>query len=170
MKEYTAEDKALTSQQNSGSIYSWSSLLRVCKSCVIFNSNILHGAPITDLLGLLSCKSDSWRRCTCSNVLLVYEGEVGELLQPGAMWGLPWGLLYGTNVTKDLCMVPYYSCHIYGFGQARAKRCGRCLKSHQLGVTMQITKGGSFHREGRFPLCNTVVLWSFCPSLSGYIL
>ena len=160
MKEYTAEDKALTSQQNSGSIYSWSSLLRVCKSCVIFNSNILHGAPITDLLGLLSCKSDSWRRCTCSNVLLVYEGEVGELVQPGGMWGLPWGLPYGTSGTKDLSMVPCHSYHIYGIWTSASKKVWGMLKSHQLGVAMQITKGGggSFHREGRFSLCNTVVL------------
>ena len=28
------------------------------------------------------------------------------------------------------------------------------LKSHELGVAMQ---GGSFHREGRFGLCNTVL-------------
>ena len=31
-------------------------------------------------------------------------------------------------------------------------------KSHQLGVEMLVTKGGSFHREGRFSLCNTAVL------------
>ena len=47
---------------------------------LFFNCNILYGAPITELfwalLGLLSCKSDSWRRCTCTNFLLVYEGEV----------------------------------------------------------------------------------------------
>ena len=144
MKEYTAEDKALTSQQNSGSIYSWSSLLRVCKSCVIFNSNILHGAPITDLLGLLSCKSDSWRRCTCSNVLLVYEGEVGELLQPGGMWGLPWGLLYGTSVTKDLCMVPYYSCHIYGIWTSTSKKVWAMLKKSLIGGDNASHKGGLF--------------------------
>ena len=52
----------------------------------IINSNILHGVPITELFWvLLFCKSDSWRRCTCTNVLLVYEGEVGELVQPGGM-------------------------------------------------------------------------------------
>ena len=35
-----------------------------------------------------------------------------------------------------------------------------CLKSHQLGVAMQVTNGGggSFHRGGRFSLCNTAVL------------
>ena len=34
------------------------------------------------------------------------------------------------------------------------------LKSHQLGVAMQVTKGagGSFYKEGRFSLCNTAVL------------
>ena len=35
------------------------------------------------------------------------------------------------------------------------------LKSHQLGVKMQVTKGGSFHRESRFSLCNTAILWNF---------
>ena len=37
------------------------------------------------LLGLPSCKSDSWRRYTCANVLLVCEREVGELVQPAGM-------------------------------------------------------------------------------------
>ena len=32
------------------------------------------------------------------------------------------------------------------------------LKSHQLGVVMQVTKEGSFDRKGRFSLCNTTVL------------
>ena len=32
------------------------------------------------------------------------------------------------------------------------------LKSQQLGVEMQVTKGGSSHMKGRFSLCNTVVL------------
>ena len=52
-----------------------------------FNCNILQVACLYygALLGFLSCKSDSWRRCTCTNVLLVYEGEVGELVQPGGM-------------------------------------------------------------------------------------
>ena len=44
------------------------------------------------------------------------------------------------------------------FGQAGAKRCGGMLKGHQFGVVMQVTQGGSFHREGRFSLCNTAVL------------
>ena len=37
--------------------------------------NILQGDSITKLLGLLSSKSNSGRRCTCT-VLLVCEGEV----------------------------------------------------------------------------------------------
>ena len=35
---------------------------------------------------------------------------------------------------------------------------------------MQVTKGGSFHREGRFSLCNTALLWNFIANLTGYIL
>ena len=110
-------------------------------------------------MGLLSCKSDSWRRCTYTNVLLVCEGEVEELVQPGGMRGLPSGLLCGTSSTKDLCMVPCRSCHIYGIWTCTSKKVWWMLKSHQLGVAMQVTKGGSsFHREGRFSLCNAVVL------------
>ena len=37
------------------------------------------------LLGLPGCKSDSCRRYTCTNVLLVCEGEVGELVMSGGM-------------------------------------------------------------------------------------
>ena len=45
-----------------------------------------------------------------------------------------------------------------GFGQARAKRCGGCLKVINWGWRCKSQNGGSFHREGRFSLCNTVVL------------
>ena len=64
-------------------------------SCnAFFDCNILQGASIMELLGFLSCKSSSWKRCICTIVLLVCKGrEVGELVQPGGMWGLPWGLL-----------------------------------------------------------------------------
>ena len=89
---------------------------------------------------LLSCKSDSWR-CICTNVLLVYEGEVGKLVQPGGMWGLSWGLLCWISVRKYLCMVPCHSCHIYGIRTSRSKNVWWMLKSHQLGVAMQVTKG-----------------------------
>ena len=45
-----------------------------------------------------------------------------------------------------------------GFGQAGAKRCGGCLKVINWGWRCKSQKGGSFHREGRFSLCNTAVL------------
>ena len=86
------------------------------------------------------------------------------------MWGLPCGLLWGTSGRKDLYMVPCYSCHFYGIWTSRSKNVWGMLKSHQLGVVMQVTKGGSFHREGRFSLCNTAVLWNFIANLTGYIL
>ena len=38
------------------------------------------------------------------------------------------------------------------------------LKSHRLGLVMQVTKGGSFHREGRFSLCKYVILL-YCETL-----
>ena len=57
-----------------------------------------------------------------------------------------------------------------GFGQARAKRCGGCLKVISWGWRCKSQKGDSFHREGRFSLCKTAVLWNFIASLTGYIL
>ena len=45
-----------------------------------------------------------------------------------------------------------------GFGQAGAKRCGGCLKVINWGWRCKSQKGDSFHREGRFSLCNTAVL------------
>ena len=61
-----------------------------------------------------------------------------------------------TSGTKDLCMVPCHSCHIYGIWTSTNKKVWGMLKSHQLRVGSQ--KGGSFHREGRFSLCNTAVV------------
>ena len=84
------------------------------------------------------------------------------------MWGLLWGLLCGASGRKDLCIVPCHSCHIYGIWTSRSKKVWGMLKSHQLGVVMQVTKGGSFDRKGRFSLCNTAVLWNFIASLTGY--
>ena len=110
------------------------------------------------LVGLLSCKSGSWRRCTCTNVLLVCEGEVGQLVQPGGMWGRPWGWICGTSGRKNLCTLPCHCCHIYGICTSRREKVWGMLKSHQLGVAMEVTKGGLF---SRFSQCNTAVLWKF---------
>ena len=38
-------------------------------------------------------------------------------------------------------MVPSHSCHIYGIWTSRRKKVVRILKSHHLGVAMQVTKG-----------------------------
>ena len=38
-------------------------------------------------------------------------------------------------------MVPSHSCHIYGIWTSRRKKMVRILKSHHLGVAMQVTKG-----------------------------
>ena len=93
------------------------------------------------LLDLPSFKSESWRRYT--NVLLVCEGEIGELVQPDGMWGLPWGSLCGTSVRKELCMVPCHSCHISEIWTSRSKEVWGMLKIHQLRVA-KVTKGGLF--------------------------
>ena len=44
------------------------------------------------------------------------------------------------------------------FGQAGAKNYGGCLKVINFGWRCKSQKGYSFHREGRFSLCNTDVL------------
>ena len=79
------------------------------------------------------------------------------------------GLLCRASDIKDLCMVPCHSFLIYGIWTCRNKKVWGMLKSHQLGVVMQVTKRGSFDRKGRSSLCNTAVLWNFIASLAGYI-
>ena len=81
------------------------------------------------LLGLLSCKSDSWRRCTCKNVLfslVAFENclqvcFVGLVIERISLW----------------CFVIVLVFIVW-----------RMLKSHQLGVAMQVTKAGLFS-QGR---------------------
>ena len=77
--------------------------------------NTLQGA----LLGLPSCKSDSWRRYTCADVLLVYKEEVDELVQPGGCEDCLEGLL-GRNYVWCLVIVVIF----LRLGQAGTKRCG----------------------------------------------
>ena len=70
-------------------------------------------------------------------------------------------------------MVPCHSCLIYGIWTSRSKKVGGgggCLKVINWGWRCNSKKGDSFHREGRFSLCNTDVLGNFFASLSGYIL
>ena len=57
-----------------------------------------------------------------------------------------------------------------GFAQARAKKCGGCLKIIIWWWRCKSQKGGSFHWEGRFSLYNTAVLWNFVVSPTGYIM
>ena len=87
-------------------------------------------------------------------------------VQPGGMWGLPWGLLCGTSGRKDLCMVPCHSCHIYGIWISRSKKMWRMIKSHQFVVAMQVTKGAPSIGKAGSP----AVLWNFIASLTAYIL
>ena len=41
-------------------------------------------------------------------------------------------------------MVPSHSCHIYGICTSRSKKVCGMLKSHHLGLVMQVTKGCFF--------------------------
>ena len=57
-----------------------------------------------------------------------------------------------------------------GFGQAGAKKYGGYSKIINWGWRYKSQKGDSFHREGRFSLCNSAVLGNFIASLTGYIM
>ena len=63
------------------------------------------------------------------------------------------GLVVGRNYVWFLVIVAIFM----GFGKAGAKRCGGCLKVINW-EWLKSKKEGSFHREGRFSLCNTAVL------------
>ena len=93
------------------------------------------------LLDLFSCKSDSCRRCTCTNVFLECEGELGVLVQPGGVWGLPWGLLCRASGRKGLCTVPCHSFYIYGIWTSRRKKVSGMLK---------VGGGNASHKRGLF--------------------
>ena len=75
------------------------------------------------------------------------------------------GLVLGRKYIWCLVIVAIFM----RFGQAGAKRRGGCLKVINCGW-QKSQKGDSFHREGRFSLCNTTILWNFIASLTGYIL
>ena len=53
-----------------------------------------------------------------------------------------------------------------GFERAEAKRCGGCLKVANWGWRCKSQKRGSFHREGRFSLCNML----YCETLLQVLL
>ena len=75
------------------------------------------------------------------------------------------GLVLGRNYVWCLAIVVIFM----RFGQAGAKRCGGCLTVINYGWRKS-HKGDSFHREGRFSLCNTAILGDVITSLTGYIL
>ena len=129
--------------------------------CFFFNCNILHCAPITELF---------WACLVVSQVL----GE-GALVQMFCWYirekrggvSSAWRhvrtalrIALWTSGTKDLRMVPCHSCHIYGIWTSTIKKVWGMLKSNQLGVAMQVTKGGALFigKAGSHCVCNTVVL------------
>ena len=119
-------------------------------------------------LGFLSCESECWRRYTCTNVLLVGEGEVGELVQPGGILGLLWRLLYRTSGSKEqnyvLCLVIVVI--FMGFGQAGAKRCYGCLKAIIRWWQCKSQQGNFCPRAGRFSL----LILLYCETLLKVLL
>ena len=114
-----------------------------------------------------SYKSDSWRKYTCTNVLLVCERKLGELAQPGGMWGLPWGLLCGTSSRRNYVWCLVIVVIFMEFGQAGAKRCRGCLKMWSIGV------GDASHKRetlfiGKVGSHNAILL--YCEILSQVLL
>ena len=75
-------------------------------------------------------------------------------------------MLYGTSFRKELCMVPSHSCHIYGIYTCRNKKVWGMLKSHYLGVVMQVTKGCFFTGKTG---CHYVILL-YCETLLQVLL
>ena len=55
-------------------------------------------------------------------------------------------------------MAPCHSFHIYGIWTSMSNKVWLMLRSPQLRVVMQVTKGYSFEMKGRFSLCNNTVL------------
>ena len=55
-------------------------------------------------------------------------------------------------------MAPCHSFHIYGIWISMSNKVWLMLRSPQLRVVMQVTKGYSFEMKGRFSLCNNTVL------------
>ena len=109
-----------------------------------FNCNILEGASITELfyLSLPSCKSDSWRRCHCTNVLfsLVACKDCLEVCFVGL-------------VVERICV--WYLVIVAIF-----MVWGMLKKVINWGWWCKSQKGGSFHRESRFSL--QVLLGIYC--------
>ena len=132
-----------------------------------FNCNILRGVPITELF---------WVCLVASQI--VGEGALVQMFSWCAreIWGSQFSLVacedcltvcFVELVVQRICVwLPCRSCHIYGIWTSTGNKVWGMLKTHQLGVAMQVTKGDFFHREGRFPLCCFVKL--FCKSYWVY--
>ena len=107
-----------------------------CKACFyLYLTSCLDA-----LLVLPSCKSGSWRRYTCTHVLLVCKREVKELVQSGGMGGLLWSFIYGTSGSTELCMVPYcYMSYFWDLDKAGVEMCRGCFK---LGWRCNLQRGG----------------------------
>ena len=89
------------------------------------NCNILQRASIMEFFYVRLVVSHSWRRCTCTNVLfsLVAYEDCLELCFAGLV----------VERICAWCLIIVTIFIVWGM-----------LKSHQLGVGMQVTKGGLF--------------------------
>ena len=75
------------------------------------------------------------------------------------------GIVLGRNYVSCLVIVVIFM----RYGQAGAKRCEVYLKVINCGGRKS-QKGDSFHREGRFSLCNSAILRKlYCKYITGYI-
>ena len=128
-----------------------------------FNCNILQGASITELFQVCLAVSQTHGKGALVQMFCWYARQ---------KWGSQFNLV-ACEDCLELCFVELVGLVVericvwclvivvifIGFGQAGAKKCGGCLKVISWGqVTVQVTKGSSFHREGRFSLCNSARL------------
>ena len=72
---------------------------------------------------------------------------MGELVQSSGKGGLPRDLLCGTSGRRELCMVPYDSCHIYGIWTSRSKKVWRRFKAINWGGNASRRRGTLFIRK-----------------------
>ena len=125
----------------------------------VFICNILQGASITELFQICLVVSQNLGEGTLVLMCCWYVREkLGSQFSLVACEDCLEVCFVGL-VVERICVWCLVIVAIFmGFGQAGAKRCGGCLKVINWGWRCKSQKGGSFHREGRFSLCNTAIL------------
>ena len=114
--------------------------------CNILNVDLYIDALITELFQFCLFVSQTRGGGILWNVFVpVLRERWGNSSSGGSKWGLPWGLLCGTNGRRKECVMPCHSCYIYRIW--RSKEVGG---SHNLGWQCNVQGG-----EGA--ICNTAM-------------